>query len=150
MNSNYTFNPIGFVNSPYKQKKSAPKQGKFRQDTSYITIDPKYSSGLKDVEQASHLIILYWGHQSDRTNLQNVTPWGTEPKGVFACRTPNRPNPIAFCVVELLEREENQLTVCGLDALDGSPVLDIKPYSKNIDSVPHATLPWFDERQLQD
>ena len=78
--------------------------------------------------------------------LQTQTPFGPELRGVFACRSPSRPNPISFCVVDLLGREKNRLLVRGLDALDGSPLLDIKPYSKEVDCVPEARIDGISER----
>ena len=95
------------------------------------------------MELATHLIILYWCDRANREKLQTRTPHGPEIRGVFACRSPSRPNPLAFCVVELVERQENKLLVRGLDALDKSILLDIKPYSAGIDSFPEASLPWF-------
>ncbi|MCF8011840.1 MAG: tRNA (N6-threonylcarbamoyladenosine(37)-N6)-methyltransferase TrmO [Clostridiales bacterium] len=146
MSDTFTVKPIGYVRSPYKNKSDAPRQGKFEQKTSFIDIDPAYVDGLLNVDKASHLIVLYWGHQSNRKELQTTTPWGPDLRGVFACRTPNRPNPISLCVVELEKREGSCLVVNNLDAIEGSPVLDIKPYSKKVDSIPHAELSWFDEK----
>jgi len=102
---------------------------------------PEFVPGLKDVDKASHLVVLYWGHRSERNKLQTRTPHGETIKGVFATRSPSRPNPIALCVAELLEVNGGRLKVTGLDALDGSPLLDIKPYHPDIDSVPDA---WVD------
>ncbi len=121
------FHPIGVVHSPYKCLSEAPYQGSGG-DVSEIEIFSEYDRGLKDVEGFSHLIVLYWFHQSKGySNLVN-TPWDTVPHGVFATRSPRRPNPIGFSVVELLERKENLLYVKGLDAIEKTPVLDIKPY----------------------
>ncbi|MBO8128681.1 MAG: tRNA (N6-threonylcarbamoyladenosine(37)-N6)-methyltransferase TrmO [Peptococcaceae bacterium] len=142
MDNSFKLQPIGVIHSPFKNKKEAPRQGRLRQETSVIEVYPSFADGLKDIEKATHLIVLYWGHQADRTTLQTKTPWGPEIRGVFACRSPNRPNPLAFCVVELVRREGNQLIVRGLDAVDGSPLLDIKPYFPGIDSVPQAKVSW--------
>jgi tRNA (adenine37-N6)-methyltransferase len=90
----------------------------------------------------SRLIILYWGHLADRNTLQTVTPFSPDITGVFACRSPNRPNPIAFCVADLIEVSGNILTVKGVDAVDGSPLLDIKVYSANLDSFPDSVIGW--------
>lgn len=126
---------IGVIHSPYKEVGDAPRQGHLSEETFEIEIYPDFLPGLKDIENSSHLVILYWGHQSRRDVLQTKTPFGPEVKGVFACRSPNRPNPVALCVVKLLKVEENRLLVSGLDALEGSPLVDIKPYSIQIDSV---------------
>ncbi len=82
-----------------------------------------------------HIIVLYWCDRARRDVLKTVTPWGPEEKGVFATRSPSRPNPIAFCVVDLVRIEGNNLVVKGLDALDKSPLLDIKPYVYDLDAI---------------
>ncbi len=139
--------PIGVARTPYPGMDAAPFQGRFSDNRAVIEIDDDYAGGLKDVEMAGYLIVLYWAHLADRGILQTVTPWGPEIRGVFACRSPARPNPISICVVELLEREGNRLTVRGLDAVDGSVILDIKPYSSAIDAVADASIKWFEERE---
>ncbi|MBE3586895.1 tRNA (N6-threonylcarbamoyladenosine(37)-N6)-methyltransferase TrmO [Desulfofundulus thermocisternus] len=135
--------PIGVIHSLYRAPGEAPHQGRFSDRTAELEIYPQFMEGLKDVEQATHLIVLYWCHLAQRDVLQTRTPWGPEIRGVFACRSPSRPNPIAFCVAELLEVKENRLLVRGVDALDGSPLIDIKPYSSEVDSVPGARIGWF-------
>ena len=135
--------PIGVIHSPFKTSGEAPFQGRLTRETAALEVFAEFAAGLKDVEQASHLIVLYWCDRADRERLQTRTPYGPEIRGVFACRSPSRPNPIAFCVVELLGREEDRLLVRGCDALDESPLLDIKPYSPGIDSFPEARLAWF-------
>lgn len=132
---NFEIHPIGVVRSPYTEKKDAPRQGRLSDTVSKIVIDEKYRSGLDDVETKSHLIVLSWFDRADRTLLRATPPHDPVEHGVFATRSPNRPNPVAFSVVDLLGREENVLFVRGLDALDGTPVVDIKPYSPGIDCV---------------
>lgn len=88
--------------------------------------------------RTSHLIILYWGDRAKRDTLQSRTPFSEIPVGVFASRSPNRPNPIAFCVADLIRHEGSLLIVRGVDALDGSPLLDIKSYAPAFDSFPNA------------
>ena len=132
---NFTIRPIGYVRSPYKEKKDAPRQGRLSDTVSEIVIEKKYLSGLKDVEKKSHLIVLSWFDRADRTALLATPPHDPVEHGVFATRSPNRPNPVAFSVVDLIERDGNILRVRGLDALDGTPVVDIKPYSPDIDCV---------------
>ncbi|WP_037999655.1 tRNA (N6-threonylcarbamoyladenosine(37)-N6)-methyltransferase TrmO [Thermacetogenium phaeum] len=137
--------PVGMIHSPYRTLKDAPRQGRLAGGTAELEVFPEFAEGLKDVEKASHLIVLYWCHLSSRDTLQTKTPFGPELRGVFACRSPARPNPIAFCVAELLEVKGNRLLVCGLDAVDGSPLLDIKPYSSEVDAVPGARIGWFEK-----
>ncbi len=127
--------PIGFVRSPYKKQSDAPRQGRDSNVLSQITIFDEYSDGLDGVDSYSHLIVLYWLDRAKRNLLKVIPPGKTKERGVFSTRSPSRPNPIAFCVVDLIKRENNKLTLKGLDALDKSPVLDIKPYIPEIDCV---------------
>ncbi|MBN2352637.1 MAG: tRNA (N6-threonylcarbamoyladenosine(37)-N6)-methyltransferase TrmO [Spirochaetales bacterium] len=138
--------PVGAAHTPYRDADRAPFQGRFSEATAEIEIFGEYAEALLDVEKSTHLYVLYWAHLADRGVLTTATPWGPEPRGVFACRSPARPNPINVCVVELMERKGNRLTVRGLDALDGSLVLDVKPYGASIDSVPGARIGWFEEK----
>ncbi len=112
-----------------------------------VRIFPEFCAGLKGIEDFSHIIILYWIHLRDseeerctllvfpRRHAVNVET------GVFACRSPSRPNPIGLCVVELLKIEGCTLIVKGLDAFEGSPIIDIKPYIPRADSIPNARVP---------
>lgn len=129
---------IGVIHSPYQQRGDAPRQGRLAEALSEIEVCPEYSDALLYVEHLSHLIVLYWQDRSDRTTLKSRTPFSEDKVGIFASRSPNRPNPIAFCVAEIVEINGNRLTVRGLDALDNSPLLDMKVYSTQIDSVPDA------------
>ncbi|TYO95288.1 tRNA (N6-threonylcarbamoyladenosine(37)-N6)-methyltransferase TrmO [Desulfallas thermosapovorans] len=138
--------PIGVIHTPYKKSGEAPRQGRYSRDKCVMEIFSAYTPGLKDITEASHLIVLYWCSQANREKLQTKTPYSDVIRGVFACRSPSRPNPIAFCVAELVSVEGNKLTVRGLDALDGSPLLDIKPYSPGIDALPEARLNWLDNK----
>jgi len=131
---------IGIIHSPYKDKKDCPSQG--REEICEIEILEQYAEGLKDLDGFSHLILLYCFHLAKGYSLSVKTPWNSERHGVFATRSPNRPNPIGFSVVELVERKGNQLTVKGLDALEGTPVLDIKPYLPEIDSKTGVRIGW--------
>ncbi|NLI69497.1 MAG: tRNA (N6-threonylcarbamoyladenosine(37)-N6)-methyltransferase TrmO [Firmicutes bacterium] len=136
--------PIGTIHSPYRVPADAPRQGRLSDLQVKLEIFPEYAEGLKDVERSSHLIVLYWFHLASRDVLQTRTPFGEEPRGVFACRSPSRPNPIAFCVADLLQREGNVLHVRGVEAIDGTPLIDVKPYSGKLDSIPEATTGWAD------
>lgn len=129
------FKRIGTVHSRYKITDDAPFQGRHKPEESTLEIFEAFENGLLDIERCSHLLVLYWQDRGDRTVLQTRTPWGPEIRGVFSTRSPNRPNPIGLCLVELLERRGRFLDVKGMDALDGSPLIDIKPYSSNIDSL---------------
>lgn len=130
--------PIGIIHSPYREKQDAPRQGRLSDKEITLEIYPEFIRALKGIEKASHIFVLYWGDRAMRDVLQSKTPFSEEPVGVFASRSPNRPNPVALCVADLLRKEGNLLTVRGVDALDGSPLLDIKVYASEIDSVPNA------------
>ena len=130
--------PIGVIHSPYKKRGDAPRQGRLSENEINLEIFPKFADALKGIQRCSHLIVLYWGDQADREVLQSPTPHNKAAVGVFSSRSPNRPNPIAFCVADLIGQEENVLTVKGVDALDGSPLLDIKAYAPALDSLPQA------------
>ena len=130
--------PIGFVRSPYKTLSEAPHQGRDSDQESEIVIDEEYVAGLKEVDHHPHLIVLCWFDRADRARLIAIPPHLSTEHGVFATRSPNRHNPIGFCIVDLLKRDGRTLRVRGLDAVDGTPVLDIKPYSRRIDCVPKS------------
>lgn len=132
---------IGIIRSPYKTRAEAPRQGK--NETAEIEFDDAFSEGLKDIERFSHLHIFYYLNRSEGYTLTTTTPWDDETHGVFATRSPHRPTPLGYAVVELLERKGNVLKVRGLDAIDGTPVIDIKPYSPRIDAKPLANRGWF-------
>jgi formylmethanofuran dehydrogenase subunit E len=140
---------VGVIRSPYKNFSKAPHQGRFSKETVEIEIFPEFEDGLKDIETCTHLIVLYWLDRANRDALLVVPPHDSREHGVFATRSPHRPNPIGFAVVELLERDGRVLKVKGLDALDGTPVVDIKPYSSTIDSVGNAKIGWFEEANPQ-
>jgi tRNA-Thr(GGU) m(6)t(6)A37 methyltransferase TsaA len=132
--------PIGIIHSPYKNKRGCPPQG--REEICWIEIFEPYAEGLKDIDGFSHLILLYWLHSSKGYSLLLETPWDPEPHGVFATRSPNRPNALGFSVAELIERDGNRLKVKGLDALEGTPLIDIKPYLPEIDAKADVRIGW--------
>ncbi len=139
MNQTYQLTPIGIIHSPYQEKKQAPRQGRLSTNESRIEIFPQYQECLINVQNATHLYVLYFGDRADRTIQSSPTPFSKEPIGVFASRSPNRPNPIALCIVDFIRQEGNTLIVRGLDALDQSPLLDIKLYASSIDCVTNQT-----------
>lgn len=128
--------PIGCIHSSYKTSADAPRQGRWSEETVQLEIYEAYEDGLLDIEKHQHLIILYEADRADRGRLQAIPCGGTTKTGVFSCRTPNRPNPILFCVAELIDRQGRFLTVRGVEALEGSPLLDIKPYIAALDERP--------------
>jgi tRNA-Thr(GGU) m(6)t(6)A37 methyltransferase TsaA len=138
-------NPIGVMHTPYKRREEIPRQGRLSQEICEIEIFPEFVAGLKDIEQCTHLFVIFWLHLGDRSKLTAVPPHDNREHGVFATRSPSRPNPLALDIVELLEVRDNRLKVKGMDALDGSILLDIKPYSAGIDSFPDARIGWQKE-----
>jgi len=116
-------------------------------ELSKVRILPEFCPGIQRLNDFSHIIILYWFHLRDNENERRtlrVTPKrhpGAPQVGVFASRSPSRPNPIGLCVTELVKIEEDTLTVKGLDALQNSPIIDIKPYIPRADSIPKARVP---------
>ncbi|HEY1800321.1 MAG TPA: tRNA (N6-threonylcarbamoyladenosine(37)-N6)-methyltransferase TrmO [Terriglobales bacterium] len=129
----FTPQPIGFVSSPYKEASQIPKGlGARHEAEGTLMILPDLELGLTDVEGFSHLIVLWEFDRSGGFELLGTPPADNRSHGVFATRSPRRPNPIGFTVVELLRRDGLELHVRGVDMLDGTPLLDIKPYLSNI------------------
>ncbi|WP_332449813.1 tRNA (N6-threonylcarbamoyladenosine(37)-N6)-methyltransferase TrmO [Methanoculleus sp.] len=130
---NVDLNPIGYVSSPYLKKEDAPRQGRLTDTEAEIVIDDRYLPGLLRVEEKKHLFVLCWFDRADRSVLRATPPHNPVEHGVFATRSPNRPNPVSLSLVDVVGITGNTIRVRGLDALDGTPVLDIKPYSQEID-----------------
>jgi tRNA-Thr(GGU) m(6)t(6)A37 methyltransferase TsaA len=137
----FSFQPIGHVHSPYKSAQEVPKGLGAKHDAEGILeILPQFEPGLTDIEGFSHLIVLWLFDrltEEDRLELMGTPPADNRPHGVFATRSPRRPNPIGFTVVELLRRDARNLYVRGVDMLDGTPLLDLKPY---LSSIPQDKL----------
>jgi tRNA (adenine37-N6)-methyltransferase len=134
----FTPQPIGFVKSPYTNTKEIPKGLGAKHDVEgALEILPEFETGLTDIDGFSHLFVLWVFDRSGRVELLGTPPSDNRPHGVFATRSPRRPNPIGLTVVELLRREGRLLRVRGVDMLDGTPILDIKPY---LSSIPQEAL----------
>lgn len=141
------FEPIGVIRTPFKDLNDIPRQGAGRtKNCGQIEIFPEFQNGLKNVEEFSHLIVLFYFHRAKEHLLIMKPRDHNTPRGVFAIRSPRRPNPIGFTVVRLLEREGPVLNVSGVDMLDGTPVLDIKPYIADGDSHPEASRGWMGDK----
>jgi tRNA-Thr(GGU) m(6)t(6)A37 methyltransferase TsaA len=125
-----TVNFIGTIRTDYKTVTDCPGQARSKNGISHIELDPSLIPALKGIEDKKRIQILYWFDEADRSVLQRVPRWSEtgEKFGVFALRSPMRPNPIALSTVELLNIDGNILTVSALDCRDGTPLLDIKPY----------------------
>jgi len=132
------FKPIGQVRSPHSDTKDIPKGLGAKHDAEGILeIRPELEPGLQDIEGFSHLYVIWAFDRSEGCDLTAAPPSDDRPHGVFATRSPRRPNPIGLTVVELLGREGPRLRVRGIDMLDGTPILDLKPY---LSSVPSERL----------
>jgi formylmethanofuran dehydrogenase subunit E len=125
--------PIGVISSPYRKRGEAPRQGRFSAEESEIRVFPEYTEGLRDLALHPRVFVLYWCDRSRRDLLTATPPHEQTEHGVFATRSPERPNPVALCLVELLSLEGDRLRVRGLDALDGSPLVDLKPFYRDLD-----------------
>ena len=133
---------IGRIRTPWKERKDCPKNARESDALCTVELDPRFAEGLKDVETCSHLVLLYWMDQAPRNLVLQVPGHYGSQHGTFALRSPARPNPIAMSVVKLHGIEGGKLIVSGLDCLDGTPLLDIKPYFASTDSMPDAVVGW--------
>lgn len=134
----FTFRPVGFVRSPYKDTQEIPKGlGTKHEAEGVLEILPEFEVGLTDIEGFSHLILIWAFDRSQGFALLGKPPSDDREHGVFATRSPRRPNPIGLTVVELLRRDGSRLHVRGIDMLDATPILDIKPY---LSSIPDERL----------
>ena len=134
----FSMTPIGVVHSPYRDPGEVPQGLGARHDAEgTLEIRPDLEAGLADIEGFSHLYVLWVFDRVEGYDLQGFPPSDTRPHGVFATRSPRRPNPIGLTVVRLLGRDGSRLRVRGVDMIEGTPILDIKPY---LSSVPAAEL----------
>jgi tRNA-Thr(GGU) m(6)t(6)A37 methyltransferase TsaA len=125
--------PIGYIRSPYQNTEQVPKGlGAQHAAEGILDILAQYEAGLTDIEGFSHLIVLWVFDRAGGFELLGTPPSDNRPHGVFATRSPRRPNPIGLTVVELIRREGSRLHVRGVDMLDGTPILDLKPYLSSI------------------
>ena len=141
-------NPIGIIRTPFKETQGMPIQpAGARGVEGTLDVLPELAEGLKDLDGFSHIIIIYHFHQSQGYQLK-VTPFlDTEERGVFATRAPKRPNPIGLSVVELIKVEKNKVHVKNIDVLDGTPLLDIKPYVPKFDTPEFSRTGWLERTQ---
>jgi tRNA-Thr(GGU) m(6)t(6)A37 methyltransferase TsaA len=129
----FTPQAIGYVHSPYRDPGEIPRGFGAKHDAEgMLNIEAGFQIGLTDIEGFSHLFVIWEFDRSDGFELLGTPPTDTRPHGVFATRSPYRPNPIGLTVVELLRREGGTLHVRGVDMVDGTPILDIKPYLSSI------------------
>jgi tRNA-Thr(GGU) m(6)t(6)A37 methyltransferase TsaA len=140
---------IGYVGSPYKDAREVPRGlGTKHSADGILEIKPELELGLTDIEGFSHLFVIWAFDRSEGFELLGTPPSDNRPHGVFATRSPKRPNPIGLTVVELLRRDGPRLHVRGVDMLDGTPILDIKPYLSNV-SPEHLRRGWLAEAEAR-
>ena len=138
--------PIGLIHSPYKESKDIPIQGKFRENVeAFVELKDKYVNGLKDLDKFSHAILIYYFHRSDSVTIEGKPFLEDSTHGIFAIRSPNRPNHIGFSVVKIKRIKENKMFFTRVDMLDETPLIDIKPFVKYFDNQENAISGWIDK-----
>ena len=137
---------IGVIHSPFTEKMQTPIQPTLSQAVGQVEVFPEFADGLQDLEGFSHIILLYVFHQSDGYTLQVKPFLDDQLRGLFATRYPRRPNPIGLSVVQLLARRDNILEIEGVDVLEGTPLLDIKPYVPDFDVYTETRTGWYETR----
>jgi tRNA-Thr(GGU) m(6)t(6)A37 methyltransferase TsaA len=141
------FSPIGVIRTPFASKDGCPIQPAYAQDAEgTVTVFDEYEAGLKDIEAFSHIYLLYAFDRAGEVELVRPTFLDDEEHGVFASRHPCRPNGIGLSVVRLVRRDGNTLAVAGVDMLDRTPLLDIKPYVARFDRIDDASDGWVADR----
>lgn len=145
----FVMRPIGFVRCSYRDTAEIPKgPGAKHEAEGTLELLPEYEAGLTDLEGFSHLYVIWVFDRADGFDLMPTPPTDTRPHGVFSTRSPRRPNPVALTVVRLLGREGRRLRVHGVDMLDGTPILDIKPYLTSV-STEELRRGWIDEAEAR-
>jgi len=133
---------IGRIHTPWKRREDCPKNPRESDAVCTVVLDPRWVAGLHGLDSVSHVVLLYWMDQARRDLVLQAPHHYAERRGTFALRSPVRPNPIAVSVARLVGIDGNVLSVVGLDCLDDTPLLDIKPYFASTDSVPDASVGW--------
>lgn len=141
--------PIGVIHSPFTEKKQTPIQASRSQALGVVEVDPKFKEGLQDLEGFSHIFLLYAFHRSSGFSLRIKPFLDHTERGLFATRYPGRPNQIGISVVRLLSQEENILKIEGVDVLDNTPLLDIKPYVPDFDVRTDVRVGWYETRSKE-
>jgi tRNA-Thr(GGU) m(6)t(6)A37 methyltransferase TsaA len=138
---------IGRIHTPWKTRDQCPKNARESDEICTLELDPRWTPALAGVDSCTHLIVLYWMYRSRRDLVVQVPRHDGFGRGTFSLRSPARPNPIAMSVVRLVRVDGTKLSVVGLDCLDGTPFLDIKPYFASTDAVPDAVVGWHRDRK---
>jgi tRNA-Thr(GGU) m(6)t(6)A37 methyltransferase TsaA len=138
---------IGRIRTPWTRREDCPRNGREAEAVCTIELDSRWVQGLRGLETSSHVVVLYWMDKARRDLVLQAPRHYGEQRGTFALRSPVRPNPIAMSVVRLLRIDGRILSVTGLDCLDNTPLLDIKPYFASTDAVPDALVGWHAARK---
>ena len=131
---------IGRIRTPWKTRAECPKNARGSDAECTVELDSRYTAGLAGVAGCTHLVLLYFMQEARRDLMVQAPRHHTVPRGTFSVRSPVRPNPIAMSVARLVRVEDTRLTVVGMDCLDGTPLIDIKPYFAAVNSVPDAVV----------
>ncbi len=145
-NMKYIMRPIGMIHSPFTDKGKTPIQPTRSTAIGTVEVYPEYVDGLQDIDGISHIILLYVFHRSSGYSLKVKPYLDDQLHGLFATRYPERPNPIGLSIVRLLSRKGNSLSIEGVDVLDGTPLLDIKPFVPDFDIQTNHSTGWYDNR----
>jgi tRNA-Thr(GGU) m(6)t(6)A37 methyltransferase TsaA len=147
MKQGFCFKPVGILHTPFRTKEGVPIQGVFDPEAEgRAEVFKEYEAGLQDIEGFSHLILIYVFHRSTGYDLICRPYMEDQVRGLFAIRAPRRPNPIGFSVVRLQRREGTILHLAEVDMMDGTPLLDIKPFVPKFDHREGARVGWMEER----
>jgi tRNA-Thr(GGU) m(6)t(6)A37 methyltransferase TsaA len=138
---------VGRIHTPWQRREECPKNARESDAVCTIEVDPRYAAALKDIETSSHLLVLYWMDKARRDLVLQAPRHYDTQRGTFALRSPVRPNPIAASAVKLVGVDGSRLSVIGLDCLNGTPLIDIKPYFASVDAVPDAVVGWHVQRK---
>ena len=150
MKKRFEIEQIGIIHSPYKTKEECPIQGSLKPEvTGKIEIYPEYEEGLETIETFSHIMLFYIFDRAGEIKLSRSTFLDDAPHGVFASRHPCRPNFIGISIVKLEKRNGNTLEVSGIDILDNTPLIDIKPYIPRFDYVKNANNGWTEDKRIR-
>jgi len=133
---------IGRIHTPWTRRDDCPKNARESDAVCRIELDPRWEAGLTGIATCTHLLVLYWMDRARRDLVLQAPRHYREPRGTFALRSPVRPNPVAASVVRLVGVDGTRLSVVGLDCLDGTPLIDMKPYFASTDAVPDAVVGW--------
>jgi tRNA-Thr(GGU) m(6)t(6)A37 methyltransferase TsaA len=133
---------VGRIRTPWTRREDCPKNARESNAVCTIEVDERWAAALTGIETCTHLLVLYWMDRARRDLVIQAPRHYAEPRGTFALRSPVRPNPIAASVVRLVGVAGTRLSVVGLDCLDGTPLIDLKPYFASTDAVPEAEVGW--------